>query len=177
MPSELYEKIEYALGLISDGDESGVDLLYSAAGKRLFIIAKNIVGDLAEDVLQESLLKIVKNIKKYKKGSNPYAWVAKIVYNTALTASSKMRGEKDIEEYSFLSDGNVTEENSTTKIFVRELMDSLPPMRKKLVYMKYFLDMTVREIAKEIGKSKSYAAKEIALAEEQLKEALNEQKK
>ena len=38
--------------------------------------------------------------------------------------------------------------------------------------MKYFLDMTVREIAKEIGKSKSYIAKEIVRAEEEMKKKM-----
>ena len=40
--------------------------------------------------------------------------------------------------------------------------------------MKYFLDMTVREIAKEIGMSKSYVAKEIVKAEEAMRRSLGE---
>ena len=41
-----------------------------------------------------------------------------------------------------------------------------------MVYMKYFLDMNVREIGQEIGKSKSYVAKKIADAEKKLKKLL-----
>ena len=41
-----------------------------------------------------------------------------------------------------------------------------------MVYIKHFLDMTMREIEKETGKSKSYVAKEIAKAEEFMKTLL-----
>ena len=67
------------------------------------------------------------------------------------------------------------EEKSTTRLLVEKLMNSLaPPIVKQMIYMKYFLDMTVREIAKEIGKSKSYVAKEIVKAEEFMKKMLTE---
>ena len=39
--------------------------------------------------------------------------------------------------------------------------------------MKYFLDMSVREIAKEIKKSKSYVSKEIQKAETKMKNLIN----
>ena len=49
-------------------------------------------------------------------------------------------------------------------------MNSLtPPIVKQMIYMKYFLGMSVREIAKEIKKSKSYVSKEIQKAEEKMK--------
>ena len=41
-----------------------------------------------------------------------------------------------------------------------------------MIYRKYFLDMTVREIAQEIGKSKSYVSKEILKAEKMMKSFL-----
>ena len=75
MNIELYEKTEYALSLIKDGDDNGVDLLYSFMGKIMFRVARGVVKDsfLAEDVVQDSFLKIVKNVDKYKKGTNAYA--------------------------------------------------------------------------------------------------------
>ena len=52
-------------------------------------------------------------------------------------------------------------------------MNSLyPPIVKQMIYMKYFLDMTVREIAAEVGKSKSYVSKEILKAEKYMKSLL-----
>ena len=173
---ELYEKTEY-LSLIKDGNDNGVDLLYSFMGKTMVMVARGVVRDsfFAEDVVQDSFLKIVKNIGKYKKGTNAYAWVCKIVRNTALNAlkSSLNHPTENIDEFFCLSDGNDVEDKTTTQLLVEKLMNSLaPPIVKQMIYMKYFLDMTVREIAKEIGKSKSYVAKEIAKAEEFMKTLL-----
>lgn len=177
MNVELYEKTEYALSLIKDGNDNGVDLLYSFMGKTMLMVARGVVRDsfFAEDVVQDSFLKIVKNIGKYKKGTNAYAWVCKIVRNTALNAlkSSLSHPTEDIDEFFYLSDGNDVADKTTTQLLVEKLMNSLaPPIVKQMIYMKYFLDMTVREIAKEIGKSKSYVAKEIAKAEEFMKTLL-----
>lgn len=177
MNVELYEKTEYALSLIKEGSENGVDLLYLFMGQTMFMVARGVVKDtfLAEDVVQDSFLKIVKNAGKYKKGTNAYAWVCKIVRNTALNTlkSALSRPTESIDEFFCLSDGDDVEEKTTTRLLVEKLMKSLtPPIVKQMVYMKYFLDMTVREIAKETGKSKSYVAKEIAKAEEFMKTLL-----
>lgn len=177
MNTELYEKTEYAVSLIKEGNDKGVDLLYSSMGKIMFMVARGVVKDsfMAEDVVQDSFLKIVKNADKYKKGTNAYAWVCKIVRNTALNTlkATQNHPTEDIDEFFCLSDDNNMEEKTTTQLLVEKLMNSLsPPIVKKMIYMKYFLDMTVREIAKEVGKSKSFVAKEIAKAEEFMKNML-----
>ena len=177
MNVELYEKTEYALSLIKEGNENGVDLLYVFMGKTMFMVARGVVKDtfLAEDVVQDSFLKIVKNAGKYKKGTNAYAWVCKIVRNTALNTlkSALSRTTENIDEFFCLSEGDVVEVKTTTRLLVEKRMKSLtPPIVKQMVYIKYFLDMTMREIEKETGKSKSYVAKEIAKAEEFMKTLL-----
>lgn len=174
MKNELYEKIEQALCLIKGGNSRGVDLLYFSMGKVMLAIARGIIKDsyIAEDIVQESFLKIVQNINKYKKGTNGYSWVCKIVRNTALNTLKEKQGVKidDIDEFFSVSSDEDIKEETSTQLLVEKLMNSLaPPIVKKMIYMKYFLDMTVREIAKEIGKSKSYVAKEISKAEEYMK--------
>jgi len=177
MNGDLYEKTEYALSLIATGKEEGVNKLYECMGKTMLFVARQVVKDkfAAEDVVQDSFLKIVKNISGYKKGTNAYGWVCKIVRNTALNSiyGERKHPTSDIEEFNLIPDDEDVEEKSTSRILVERLMNSLsPPIVKQMIYMKYFLDMTVREIAKEVGKSKSYVAKEIAKAEEFMKNML-----
>ena len=174
MNNELYEKTEQALSLIKEGKDSGVDLLYYSMGKIMLAIARGIVKDSfsAEDIVQESFLKIVQNINKYKIGTNGYSWVCMIVRNTALNTLKEKQSSQveDIDEFFVISTDEDIKEETSTQLLVEKLMNSLaPPIVKKMVYMKYFLDMTVREIAKEVGKSKSYVAKEIVKAEEYMK--------
>lgn len=180
MNGSIYEQTEYALTLIADGNDCGVDLLYRIAGKNMLFIARNILKDraLAEDAVQESFLKIVKYVSGYKKDSNAYAWICKITRNTALNMLRTRQPHASIDEFSFISSGEDDEEKSTDRILVEKLLSALsPPIVREMIYMKYFLDMTVREIASAVGKSKSYVSKEILKAENTMKTMLHEERK
>lgn len=178
MNKDLNQKLEHALSLICQNSEDGIDIIYEAMAKVMFVIAKGITNDnfLAEDVVQDSLLKIVQNANSYKKNSNAYAWICKITKNTALNTVKTMNNNPtiDIDEFASISDDSDLTNKTHTQLLVEQLMDSItPPIVREMVYMKYFLDMSVREIAKEIKKSKSYVSKEIQKAETKMKNLIN----
>ena len=85
MDEKIREKIEYALELIRQGREDGVELLYGAMGRTMLFVANGVLRDtaLAEDIVQESFIRIVQGIKSYRSGTNGYAWVCRFVRNTA----------------------------------------------------------------------------------------------
>ena len=68
---ETKKQVEQALNMILKDDTKGLDILYNCMSKTMFFIAKNYIKDdlLAEDVVQDSFLDIVKNIKKYEKNN------------------------------------------------------------------------------------------------------------
>ena len=173
MEKEFYEKTESTLRDIACGKTSGVEKLYELLSKRMFFVARNIVKDyhFADDIVQESFVKIVQNIDRYKAGTNGCSWVLTIVRNAALNfvKSDKMQNMLALEE----SAASTTfSEQSENILLVQSLLERLESEERRLVYMKYFLDMNVREIGQEIGKSKSYVAKKIADAEKKLKKLL-----
>lgn len=45
MNREVYDKIEYALGLIAEKKDAGIDLLYRYMGKNMLFVARGIVKD------------------------------------------------------------------------------------------------------------------------------------
>ena len=176
MDSQLREKTEYALGLIAEGQEAGVDLLYRWMGRTMLFVARGVLHDeaTAEDAVQESFLKIVQNIGKYRRGTNGYAWVCRIVRNTALNCARSARGRDWQEPGEFDSAAECGfEEKTENGLLVEQLMAELTAEERDLVYMKYFLDMTVREIGKAKHKSKSYVSKAILRAERSMKEKLD----
>ena len=169
--------IEYALTLISRNDEKGVELLYEQMGAKMLLCARAVLSDrsAAEDAVQESFIKIVRNIRSYRKGSNAAAGGLTITRNAAVT---ELRKRKRFDVY---SDENLAAvpsrenvENSVTdKTLVEQLLGSLyPPIVREMIYLKYYCDLGVRDIATQVGKSKSYVAKEIAKAEKFLRENL-----
>ena len=64
------------------------------------------------------------------------------------------------------------EEKTEAVVLVEQLMQELSEEMREMVYRKYFLDMTVREIGKEMNRSKSYVSKMILRAEKQMKSRL-----
>ena len=66
---ETKKQVEQALNMILKNDTKGLDILYNCMSKTMLFVAKSYIKDdlLAEDVVQDSFLDIVKNIKKYEK--------------------------------------------------------------------------------------------------------------
>lgn len=127
----------------------------------------------AEDAVQESFLRVVRGIRGYRPGTNGRAWVLRIVRNAAIDRLPDGR-VVCTDDFSRLAPAEDGEERAADRLLAESLLDSLPPERRRLIYMKYFLDMTVRAIAAEVGKSKSFVQKEIARAEESMREFLQE---
>ncbi len=68
------------------GDRKSQEQLYVNYSSRMMVIAMRYTkGTLeAEDVLQESFIKVFKNIGTFKKDASLYYWMKRIVVNTAL---------------------------------------------------------------------------------------------
>ena len=166
---------EEALRQIAAGQEAGVDLLYECLGSAMLAAASAVLHDrfAAEDAVQESFLRVVRGIRGYRPGTDGRAWVLRIVRNAAIGRLPDGR-VVCTDDFSRLAPAEDGEERAADRLLAESLLDSLPPERRRLIYMKYFLDMTVRAIAAEVGKSKSFVQKEIARAEESMREFLQE---
>ncbi|MCU1279592.1 MAG: polymerase, sigma-24 subunit, subfamily, partial [bacterium] len=68
-----------------DGDRAAFDALYAAVAPRLRGFVIQLVGDraLADDVLQETLLKLHEARSFYVRGADPVPWIFTIARHTA----------------------------------------------------------------------------------------------
>lgn len=170
------ERINIYLALIANGDESSLSDLYQLVGGRLMSVALGIMRDreLAEDVLHDSFIKIVKYSRKFTLNTNGYAWLCKIVRNTALNKikSEKLRQGEDIDNILDLTDGKDLYNDSIVVGEVREALKCLSSRERTIIWLKYYNDMTVRDIASELNMSKSTVQDCIKAAENKLREKL-----
>ena len=100
----MLEKLEIIINGCISGRSESQSLLYRLFSKKLFGICLYYSKDYteAEDVLQESFIKIFKNIKQYKKKGSFEAWMRRIVVNTALEKFRKqnyMYSVSEVSEY------------------------------------------------------------------------------
>lgn len=91
--------------LLQKADKRAITLLYDNYSDALYGVILKIVNDeeVAQDVLQESFVKIWKNAKKYDpKKAKLFTWLYRICYNTAIdsfrSTSKKTSKEIQIEE-------------------------------------------------------------------------------
>lgn len=166
------EKLNGLISGVAQGLGECLDGIYELAGGRMYAVALGIVGkDDAEDVLHDSFIKIARFAKKYKLYTNPYAWLLKIVRNTALDYIRKKKARAEVsDELLFnLSSLDYSPERRESAIVLEEAIKKLNPEEQQAIYYAYYLDMTVRETAAAMKCGKSSVQRTLQRAEEKLK--------
>ena len=170
------EKLNRLILAVADGYADCLDGIYAIAGGRMFAVAISVAGkEFAEDVLHDSFIKIARFARRYKDGSNPYGWLMKIVRNTALdyVRSRKAHTEISTEDFFNLSSLDYSPERRENAIMLEQALAKLDADERKVIYFKYYLDMTVREIAAEMNCGKSSVQRTAERAEQKLKNLLD----
>ncbi len=165
-------KLNRLINAVADGYTDCLDGIYEIAGGRMFSAALGLVRNraAAEDVLQESFIKIVRFAKSYR-ADNPYGWLMKIVRNTAYDylRKTKVHPEVSTDEIFNLTSLDYSPERRENAIMLEQAIATLDGNEKKVIYFTYYLDMTVREIAAELKCGKSTVQRTLAAAEKKLK--------
>ena len=166
------EKLNRLIVAVARGHADCLDGIYALAGGRMLAVAAGIAGrENAEDVLHDSFIKIARFAYRYSDGSNPYGWLMKIVRNTALdfVRSKKSKAEVNIEEIYSLSSSDYSPELRENAVLIESALSRLQPDERRVIYLKYYLDMTVREIASLQKCGKSSIQRTVERAERNLK--------
>lgn len=165
------EQLNNLVAAVADGYADCLDGIYSAVGGQMFAVAQGIVKDraLAEDVVHDSLIKIAKYAKKYKKGTSAIGWIMTIVRNTALDVVRKRKKEISVDEMYSLSSSDYLPEGRENAIALESAIARLDSTEKKVIYCRYYLDMTVRDAAAQLKMSKSSVQRVQESAENKIK--------
>lgn len=157
--------------LIADhlgGDESALGELISANLKPVYNFVYRIVRNEkdAEDVAQETFVKVWRNIRKYRTGQSFKAWLFSIARNTAIDLMRKRKnpvfsdfendeGENALAEN--LTDPDPLPDELAVKAEDKELLsrllENLSGVHREILHLYYNEDLTFNEIAQVTGKS------------------------
>lgn len=145
-------------------DRRSQELLYRQFSKKMYGICLSYAGDrpLAQDILQESFIKVFRNIGQFRNDGSLEGWIRKIVTNTAI---DHIRKRKKTDEYieTEPEDPKMYNNNSALKLIgFKELMEQVNrlPEGARLIFNMHAVDgYTHKEIASELniteGTSKS----------------------
>ncbi|MDR1224157.1 MAG: sigma-70 family RNA polymerase sigma factor [Tannerella sp.] len=159
---------EALVDLYAQGNNSAFDVLLSRYQKSIhsyiFYIVRN--HDLAEDIFQETFLKVIMTIKqgRYTDNGKFKAWITRIAHNLIIDNFRQERNENTISndevEIDLLNDMRLCESNVEDNMVqeqvysdIKKLVKHLPDNQREVLEMRYYQDMSFKEIADITGVS------------------------
>lgn len=150
-----------------EGDESCFEVLLMRYKDRVFsqllLMVKN--RDLAEDLFQETFIKVVNTLKlgKYNHEGKFLPWVKRIAHNLAIDHFRKLKKRKEVynkDEYDLMSNIpedslNIEEIMVNTQVLgsLKSLVEELPHEQKEVIKMRIYMGLSFKEIADETNVS------------------------
>ncbi len=156
------ERIAELLKELKSGNKEVFEEFYKLTSPRAYFIALKIVRNEhdAEDILQESYIKLLETVECIDPGRNFMAWFYKIVANKSKDYLKKQKPlvfdsdeEEIIESLPDESPQFSPEENLNQDELCNEVMaaiDELTAEKRACIMMRYFGEMSVNEIAESL---------------------------
>lgn len=151
--STLLEK--HIVELLQERNDKAISLLYEHYGDTLYGVAKKVVRDeeLAQDVLQESFVKIWKKSDSYDASkAKLFTWLFRITRNTAIDKLRSVSTKSDKEIQMDVSDVyNLGVESIRPELIdVRENLDKIENKYQIVLEALFFHGMTQQEASDEL---------------------------
>lgn len=147
--------------LFQDGSDNAIAILIHRYKSKIFTTIKMLVKDhyLAEDIFQETFIKIVQTLRKnfYADQGKFLPWALRIAHNLCIDHFRRTKQHVKVitEEGVDITDMFVyTTENAQKNMEIYEqqrtvyhLLDTLPLEQKEVVIMRIYADLSFKEIA------------------------------
>ena len=123
--------------------------------ERLYWHIRKIVisHDDADDVLQNTFIKIFKGIDKFKQESQLFSWMYRIATNESISFINKRAKEKnlDISDYQYSLTSNLDSDHNfdgdAIQLILQKAIQTLPAKQQLVFNMKYFDELKYKEIS------------------------------
>ena len=159
---------EQLISLYVDGKNEAFDELLERHKDRVYMYIYHAVKseDLADDIFQDTFVKAIMTIKqgRYVENGHFPAWITRIAHNLIIDYFRQTKAENlqstddtdvNILNRKELSDLTIEDNLVTTQIHndVRRLIRALPDSQREVLVMRYYKNMSFKEIADTTGVS------------------------
>ncbi len=154
--------------LYAEGNNSAFDVLLNRHKSTLFSYIYFVVRnrELAEDIFQETFMKAIVTIKqkRYTENGKFRAWINRIAHNLIIDNFRQEKNEQtisndecevDLFNNPKFSDGTIEDDLVKFQIIsdVKKLINYLPDTQKEVLLLRYYEDLSFKEIAEMTGVS------------------------
>ncbi len=171
------------------GDQSAIESLITRHRSKVYtyiiLTIKN--QQLAEDLFQETFIKVIQSLRggKYKDNGRFLSWVIRIAHNLIIDHFRKEKQmnsisnddtEVDLFNSQKFSDKNIEEiiVSSQIKSELRTLINELPSDQREVVLLRHYGELSFKEIADQTGVSINTALGRMRYALINLRKMINE---
>ena len=154
--------------MYSKGNDKAFDELLTRYQSKLYsyiyFIVRNVT--LAEDLFQETFMKVITTIRQgnFSESGRFGAWLTRIAHNLIIDYFRQDKSENTVSndetEVDLFNDMTLSDDDVETKLVnsqvlsdVRRLIGALPTSQREVVYMRFYQDLSFREIADLTGVS------------------------
>jgi len=145
----------------SQDKESAFKTLVKIYKERLYWHIRHIVKshDDTDDALQNTFIKVYKNINRFKGDSKLYSWLYRIATNEAITLLNKNAKRLQISNEAVKKlaidrlKADIYFEGQAIQLKLQKAIATLPEKQQLVFNMKYFQDLKYREISKILDTS------------------------
>ena len=159
---------ELALSYVR-GNNQAFDLLLSRNQSKLFSYILFVVHeqDLANDIFQETFVKVITKLQegRYIDSGKFSAWIMRIAHNVIMDWYRDNRAKNIVETSddndlsnvtgNDITDFNIEDRHVNEQVLrdVKKMMNLLPPTQREIVFMRFYQEMSFKEIAETTGVS------------------------
>ena len=159
---------EELIGAYELGNNEAFELLFSRYKGRvysyIYLLVRN--RDVCEDIFQDTFIKVITTIKqgRYSDSGKFLPWVNRIAHNLAIDYFRREQNENTTNSdefgYDILNNKDLSEHSAEEAIVqeqiltdVARLVDFLPKNQREVLKMRYYEDLSFKEIADKTGVS------------------------
>lgn len=141
------------LSLIADGDMDALQRLYDAVGNQVYGFALSLVRHPqdAEDVLQETFLRIHAHADQYRPQGKPLAWIFTIARHVALNKLRRQPHTQPLSDAAEAVDLSAVE-RADHRLLLQSLLNHLSEEDRQILILHAAVGLTFREIATVVGR-------------------------
>lgn len=150
-----------------EGDEKALEAIIFRYKDKIysFIISKVKDEDLANDIFQDTFIKVINTIKteRYNEEGKFISWVMRIAHNLVIDHFRRLKrmpttsGGPDFEIFDIIKDNTLNVEGALVKSQIEadliKLIEYLPEEQKEVLKMRHFMELSFKEIADNTGVS------------------------
>lgn len=156
------------VALYKNGNNEAFDVLLDRYQDRLYSYILYIVhnADLADDLFQETFVRTIMTIRqgRYTANGKFYAYLTRIAHNLVIDQFRQERNENTISndnvEGDLFNNMHLAEQDVEKQMVadqtlndVRRLMTHLPDNQREVVYLRYYKNLSFKEISEQTGVS------------------------